>query len=97
MKVRNKCALLLYVRSLASATGFLFQIYVSLQIYVPTLYTEDKCSCCVRNCLAKFNSDEKKECYDLFKRKSVHEQRQFLLDLLVASQSIGQRGKLQVT
>ena len=43
-------------------------------------------TCCSRNCLWSFSEDEKDQCAEMFVKKSVHQQRQFLLDLIVASQ-----------
>ena len=40
--------------------------------------------------------EEKKTCYDLFKAKSNHQQRQFILDLMIASQSSTDNEKLKV-
>ena len=76
----------------------LFKMYYSARFLniIHISLSETSSPCCEKNCLTQFSSSDKRQCYELFQKKSMHEQRQFLLDLMVASQSAHQQKKMQV-
>ena len=60
------------------------------------VYTTSGSSCCSTKCLSFMDDDYKTKCHELFTKKTRHEQRQFILDLMVASCSSNLEDKFKV-